>query len=972
MLTQATFQTRARAIDHLGRGQIADTPTAVSELWKNAYDAYARDVSLHIFSGSLPIAGIYDNGSGMSAVDLQKKWLVVGTESKVDKRTGGEETFGLCPRVRLGEKGIGRLSAAFLSPVTLVVSKQVGHPYAALLVDWRFFENPYLLISDVHFPLVEFGGLDEFLPLLAQMVEDLKSNMDVGASADGARIRNAWEAFSLLEEEERPDVPTTEKQILALPEDLGLSWDHFLPWWRMLRKTSEQDLHGTALFCVDCNVDLASWVQASYESPDAQIAKDNMRETLINFTDPYTEQKNDFEYELITHQDDYEEVVLSSADAFTVEDFREFEHYFEGEFDATGAFTGRVKAYGIDRGSVTIPPPEFFPSSGKESVGPLTFHLATVEPDRRSSTLSDEAFASIQTKLEKYGGICLYRDGLRVQPYGRADGDLFELEERRSRNAGREFFSYRRCCGGIFISSQRNPNLRDKAGREGLVANKARRGFKRLIVNLLMTMARRYFGSSSEVRKEELPGIKKRNAAMAKAAEAARKRTQRDFKKKFKLIAPQAEEARDKAEKIRQQLVAAGESKDKPALLELRESIDKLDDLRDELRLPPRPGTSSIQEEQYRAYRDSYREFCTIIAAMKKTLAHFEVSGLLGDPRELAQKKMYSNEAKLSAVVSKQLRAMEKILETIQKHWIEIGEGDRKLYRKDVADLLEGLRVGEDPLNITNEFDVVYESLREDFEQKYGAVIGTLEQVAEDINLGEAFLAVDERNQKLEEKVTMLHAVAQLGITVEIIGHELEALESQVRRNLDAMPAQVQALTAFKMAREAHCALVDRLRFLSPLKKTSYRSKLDIHGAEIEDYVRQFFVRILENEHIEFSATETFRAVTIRDLPSRIYPTFINLVNNALYWVQQGARRIILLDYQQDKLIVADSGPGVDPDDLNELFQIFFTRRINGRGIGLYLCRENLSLAGYTIRYAGNDDPKILEGANFIIEKKGT
>ena len=113
---------------------------------------------------------------------------------------------------------------------------------------------------------------------------------------------------------------------------------------------------------------------------------------------------------------------------------------------------------------------------------------------------------------------------------------------------------------------------------------------------------------------------------------------------------------------------------------------------------------------------------------------------------------------------------------------------------------MEGLRVGEDPLNITNEFDVVYESLREDFEQKYGAVIGTLEQVAEDINLGEAFLAVDERNQKLEEKVTMLHAVAQLGITVEIIGHELEALESQVRRNLDAMPAQVQALTAFKMA----------------------------------------------------------------------------------------------------------------------------------------------------------------------------
>ena len=39
-----SFKTRARTIDHLGRGQIADAPTAVSELWKNAWDAYANNV----------------------------------------------------------------------------------------------------------------------------------------------------------------------------------------------------------------------------------------------------------------------------------------------------------------------------------------------------------------------------------------------------------------------------------------------------------------------------------------------------------------------------------------------------------------------------------------------------------------------------------------------------------------------------------------------------------------------------------------------------------------------------------------------------------------------------------------------------------------------------------------------------------------------------------------------------------------
>ena len=55
MVISAAFQTRARTIDHLGREQIADCPTAISELWKNAYDAYARNVSLNIFDGNTPV-----------------------------------------------------------------------------------------------------------------------------------------------------------------------------------------------------------------------------------------------------------------------------------------------------------------------------------------------------------------------------------------------------------------------------------------------------------------------------------------------------------------------------------------------------------------------------------------------------------------------------------------------------------------------------------------------------------------------------------------------------------------------------------------------------------------------------------------------------------------------------------------------------------------------------------------------------
>ena len=39
------FRTKARAVDLLGKGQIADLPTAITELWKNGYDAYADTIA---------------------------------------------------------------------------------------------------------------------------------------------------------------------------------------------------------------------------------------------------------------------------------------------------------------------------------------------------------------------------------------------------------------------------------------------------------------------------------------------------------------------------------------------------------------------------------------------------------------------------------------------------------------------------------------------------------------------------------------------------------------------------------------------------------------------------------------------------------------------------------------------------------------------------------------------------------------
>ncbi|EKG0059403.1 ATP-binding protein, partial [Vibrio cholerae] len=107
---------------------------------------------------------------------------------------------------------------------------------------------------------------------------------------------------------------------------------------------------------------------------------------------------------------------------------------------------------------------------------------------------------------------------------------------------------------------------------------------------------------------------------------------------------------------------------------------------------------------------------------------------------------------------------------------------------------------------------------------------------------------------------------------------------------------------------------------------------------------------------------------------ARLYPVFINLINNSRYWLNTTSEesKTILLDYRDNEVIVADDGPGVDLVDIESLFTLFFTKKQRGgRGVGLYLCKSNLALSGHSIRYVTNQDEKCLSGANFAIRFGG-
>lgn len=212
----------------------------------------------------------------------------------------------------------------------------------------------------------------------------------------------------------------------------------------------------------------------------------------------------------------------------------------------------------------------------------------------------------------------------------------------------------------------------------------------------------------------------------------------------------------------------------------------------------------------------------------------------------------------------------------------------------------------------------------------------------------------------------------QLGVTVEIVGHEFEAVDQRIRDQLRRLPKECREGRALANLRATIDELIGRSRFLGPLRVSGSRVKEDILGETIAQNIELFFAEEFKGRSIRFQALESFRQLTIHDYPSRIIPVFLNMVSNSVYWVTRTDRpRQIRLTGVDGVAVISDTGPGIDPDDESSLFRLFFSRRVGGRGVGLYLCRQNLAAGGHSIELVRSGPYSVLPGANFAIHFQG-
>ena len=225
-----------------------------------------------------------------------------------------------------------------------------------------------------------------------------------------------------------------------------------------------------------------------------------------------------------------------------------------------------------------------------------------------------------------------------------------------------------------------------------------------------------------------------------------------------------------------------------------------------------------------------------------------------------------------------------------------------------------------------------------------------------DSSVVDELAAVEQSNIALKEQAAADLQLAQLGMAIEIISHEFGAAIKSVRSGLRSLKAWAdvnsELMSLYQSIRGSFDHLDGYLTLFTPLQRRLYRTAVDIRGWEIHKFLKNLFGQRLARHNVELVRTDAFAVATVRGYPSSFYPVFINLVDNAIYWLsgQNELRdRRIQLDASGKAFRVSDSGPGVHARDRDDIFEIGFTRKPEGRGMGLHIARETLHEIGYDL-----------------------
>lgn len=960
----SVFKTRARIVDLLGREQIADAGAAATELLKNAIDAQARHAVVHYHTQER-LLEFSDDGLGMRPEDLLDRWLVIATDSRRgppdsdwlqfadtdQKKRANERPFG--------EKGIGRLAVASLGNGVLIWTRWGKGQKASrclALIHWHFFRFPKLNLEDILIPYVLLQPDDDPQEYTRLLLEDMQT-----------WFRTEHKNWAIDEQSRHlaGEIQTDLSKIF--PEAVA----------------SISNLHQSmgTLFAILGTTEEVGEIfagQAEAKKGDDTIPSEGLR-TFFAFCDPFRTDAKRLNLDLLV---DGKTAYADEQNFWQPDDFQKADHVIDLQIDEKGYASGRIKRYDktqkYEFQTSDLGPRRHYP-------GPFAIKLGYVPGKKSDSMLDPDGFRVFTERLNSFGALYVYRNGIRVMPYGRTDADFLNFEERRSRNAGRYFFSYRRMFGAIYIDQKKNPGLIDKAGREGFIKNASYRGLVTICVAIFTDLATKHYGSEAHVQEA---GRRIKVSATEKETQEATKQFVADLNTARVELARAEKRFRSEIEALNKSIAACTNGA-YDAIERAESDFEKLaaqletqlDNLPAEIPDLAKPTTKNLAAwESYRSTRDDFES----TYAREITKSSVKLASIVKrhnkriERIKKLERRLNNNEKSLQTILTTKrdelISHAHELATKKAEAWFEKQvEALRKIPRETLgANPAEAAVDGGDSALASFEQALSQQRklIRDEYEPYWAGILREIARIANARSLERAFGELVREKEMLIEREGIYAELAQIGLIVEGIDHEYRVMFNEAKRDFTFLKkAQMETGSRERLfhLEETFLAIDERLRFLAPLFRAERMAYSTVTGSDIRTFVESRQLR-QSNSDITVEYTKNFLELSWGAAPrSALYGAILNVINNAIYWVQKssGPHRI---RFSIDPLgfIISDSGKGVAARDSARIFEPFFSRKAHGRGLGLYLSRTALRGHGLDLQLLEGSARGTLTGACFL------
>ncbi len=212
--------------------------------------------------------------------------------------------------------------------------------------------------------------------------------------------------------------------------------------------------------------------------------------------------------------------------------------------------------------------------------------------------------------------------------------------------------------------------------------------------------------------------------------------------------------------------------------------------------------------------------------------------------------------------------------------------------------------------------------------------------------------ALMRRSQRFEEQAVEAERMAYIGTLASGLAHEIRNPLNSLNLNMQMLEEEIGERGAAPSGgrllgiTRVEIARLERLvtDFLSYARPRPLELE-EIPAAELLEQVRELLAGEARGRGVELVAADRSGGATVRADPGQMRQLLLNLAQNALTAAEEARRgdrerapRVVLGAERNGAwvdLVVEDEGRGIPPQDLDRIFDIFFSTRKGGTGLGL-------------------------------------